>query len=93
MAAKSQNNGARKKSIATRRLGKRAPAATSKHATVEELVKAMFSMRSVPRTYNEDERENLVSGIKYSHGVPRDSEPRMTVVTRISSNLPDRHVI
>jgi hypothetical protein len=63
MAAKSQNNGARNTAISSRRFGRCVPASTGKHATVEELVKAMFPMRSVPRAYSEDERENFVSEI------------------------------
>jgi hypothetical protein len=40
--------------IASQRLGEHAPAATDAHATMEELVDAVFSMRSVPRQYSED---------------------------------------
>jgi hypothetical protein len=37
--------------VARKRLGKRASAATDTHATTEELLETVFSMRSVPRLY------------------------------------------
>jgi hypothetical protein len=35
--------------------------ATNKHTTVEELLEAVFSMRSLPRLYSEDHRVNLAT--------------------------------
>jgi hypothetical protein len=44
--------------IARQRLGKHALAATDMQATIEELLEAVLSMRSVPRLHSDDEREN-----------------------------------
>jgi hypothetical protein len=46
--------------IASQRHGKHDSAVTNDHAT-EELLEAVFSMRSVPRSYNENQRVFLVS--------------------------------
>jgi hypothetical protein len=46
---------------ARQRPGKHMSAATNKHATTEELWRAVFSVWSVPRLYNEDKREKLLS--------------------------------
>jgi hypothetical protein len=48
-------------SIARARHGKHVCAVTNNHATTDELFKAVFSMRSVPRLYEENQREFLVS--------------------------------
>jgi hypothetical protein len=40
-------------SVAREWLGKHIPVATSTHATVKELLEAMFSMQSAPRLYKE----------------------------------------
>jgi hypothetical protein len=41
------------------RSGKHVSAATNQHATKEELLEAVFSIRSVPRIYSEDQREKF----------------------------------
>jgi hypothetical protein len=43
--------------VARQRRGKHFSAAKNQHATIEELLKAMFSMRSVRRLYSEAQRE------------------------------------
>jgi hypothetical protein len=42
--------------IARELLGKHASTVTDTHATIEELLEAMFSVCSAPRLYNEDPR-------------------------------------
>jgi hypothetical protein len=37
--------------------GKHVSATTNKHATIEEILEAVFSMRFKPRLYSEDRRE------------------------------------
>jgi hypothetical protein len=42
-------------------------AATDTHATIEELLEAVFTMRSVPRLYNEEQlrlRERLETAVR-----------------------------
>jgi hypothetical protein len=46
---------------ARQRLYKHVSAATDTHAKIDELLKAMFSMRSVRRLYSEGHREMLAS--------------------------------
>jgi hypothetical protein len=58
-----------KTAIARQRRGKRATAASDTQGTIEEPLEAMFSLRSVPRLYNENERENLVA----NHGLEAGS--------------------
>jgi hypothetical protein len=41
--------------------GKHVSTAVNQHATIEELLEAVFSMQSVPRLYSEDQWEKLVS--------------------------------
>jgi hypothetical protein len=36
-------------------------AAKNQHATIAELLEAVFSMQSLPRLYGEDQREKLIS--------------------------------
>jgi hypothetical protein len=50
--------------IATQRRGKHVLSAMSKHARLEELLVAMFSMLSVPRLHGENKKEKLVSKIQ-----------------------------
>jgi hypothetical protein len=46
--------------IARQRRGKHVYAATNQQATIEDLLEAAFSMRSMPRLYSEDQREKSV---------------------------------
>jgi hypothetical protein len=48
------------------RLGKHVPAATNTHATIEVPLKTVFSTRSVPRSYKEDNWCNQVSCVQES---------------------------
>jgi hypothetical protein len=50
-----------KTSIASQWHGKRVLVAMNTHATIEEPWEAVFYMRSVPRLYNEDQGDKLVS--------------------------------
>jgi ribosome-interacting GTPase 1 len=50
-----------KTAVARQRSHKYISASTHKHATIEELLDAVFSLRSVTRLYNENEREKRVS--------------------------------
>jgi hypothetical protein len=43
------------------RYGRHASAVTNNHATTEELLEVMFSMRSLPRLYEENQLEFLIS--------------------------------
>jgi hypothetical protein len=46
--------------IARKQLDKHADATTDMHPTIEEPLKAVFCMQSVPRLYSEDQGEKLV---------------------------------
>lgn len=48
--------------IANKWRGNDISAGKNQHATIEEVLEAMFCMWSVPRFYNEDQREKLVGG-------------------------------
>jgi hypothetical protein len=61
--------------VARQRLDRHVFAAADTHATVEELLKSVFSMRSVLRLYSGDLREKLLSipcggGVEYLHRCP-----------------------
>jgi hypothetical protein len=43
-----------KTSVARERFGKHVPATMDTHATIQELLKIVFSMWSVPKLYNEN---------------------------------------
>jgi hypothetical protein len=77
---------------------KHVSAATNQHATVEELLEALFSVRSVPTLYSEDQREKLVrrgrsrqllvlSCIVSSRYLAKTSEKTEDYVRCSSSNL------
>jgi hypothetical protein len=48
-------------SIARQNLSKHVSMATNTHAIIEELLKAVFSMQSMPIPYNEDQQDNQMS--------------------------------
>jgi hypothetical protein len=64
-------------SIARQQLSKHIPLATNAQTMREELLEALFYMWSVPKLYQEDQQD-------------RDPKPRMTVLAKTSSNLPDQ---
>jgi hypothetical protein len=59
MTAESRNSGTNKTLIPKQWRGKRVAAVTNKHATIEQLLEAMVSVRSVPRLYTDDYPEKL----------------------------------
>jgi hypothetical protein len=54
MTAESRNSLTNRCTIATQRRGKYYSAVTNKHATIEEILEAVFSMLPVLRIYDED---------------------------------------
>jgi hypothetical protein len=56
MTDKSRNSRPRKTSTARQRHSKHVSAVMCNHAKTEELLEAVFSMRSVPRLYKENQR-------------------------------------
>jgi hypothetical protein len=54
-------NGSETTFVARQRLGKHVRAATNTHETIEVLLETVFSTRSVPRRYKEDNWGNQVS--------------------------------
>jgi hypothetical protein len=54
-------NGSETKFVFRQRLGKHVPAATDTHATIEVLLKTVFSTRSVQRGYREDNWGNRLN--------------------------------
>jgi hypothetical protein len=64
-----------KATIAREVNGKSIPTAMHQHATIEELLEALFSMQSVPRLHNEATniatfRQEIISGGKSHKGTP-----------------------
>jgi hypothetical protein len=53
MSPERRRDGARRDAVARHWLDKQVSAATKREAAVEELLKAMFSVRFVPRLYSE----------------------------------------
>jgi hypothetical protein len=47
--------------VARQQRSKHAPTATDMHATIEELLEGVFSVQSILRLYNKDQRDQLVS--------------------------------
>jgi hypothetical protein len=64
-----------KTAVARGRLGKEFSAATDMHATIEELLEAVFSIRSVQRLYTGDRKRKLVLG------------PRRRFIPRLAGRL------
>jgi hypothetical protein len=72
-------------------------ATTYTHATIEELLEVVVSVRSAPRLHSEHERGKLVDRVICSLPEPSDSkiwsrvpwasEPRIAVLARASSNF------
>jgi hypothetical protein len=60
MMAERRNSGTKKAAIARRWCGEHISIATNKHATIEELLEAVFSVRSVPRASKRDQNPKLL---------------------------------
>jgi hypothetical protein len=65
---KARSSGRKEMAVAMERLGKHVPAATNTHATIEELLKTVFSMQSmpfstqsIPRLYSKDQWDKPAS--------------------------------
>jgi hypothetical protein len=61
MMAESQNSGMRDAAIGRQQCRKYISAARNQHATIEELLEAVFSVWFVQRLHGEDKQEKLVS--------------------------------